>query len=157
MVETQRVVSLTLDERTVARRTSDIEQERKVAIYDLLQSNHFAPVSGHLGPFRLHLGLDDGRLLIDVRDEADQPLDRIVIGLAAFRRIVKDYFVICDSYFEAIRTGSTSRIEAIDMGRRGLHNEAAELLRERLADQVDIDFDTARRLFTLLCVLQIRA
>ena len=157
MSEIQRISGITLDERTVLRRSPDVEHERKVAIYDLLQQNHFAPAGDAGGPYHLTLGIEGGRLIFDLRDEAGTPLDRIPLALGRFRKIVKDYFLVCDSYYEAIKTASPAGIEAIDMGRRGLHDEAAELLQERLAEKVDIDRDTARRLFTLICVLHIRA
>jgi uncharacterized protein (UPF0262 family) len=152
----QRIVKITLDERTVVRRNADIEHERAVAIFDLLEENSFAPAGDAPGPFNLYLGIEENRLVLDIRSAADEPLDRVVLALTPFRGIVKDYFLICESYFSAIRTASPSRIEAIDMGRRALHNEGSELLRERLAERVAVDLNTARRLFTLLCVLHIR-
>jgi uncharacterized protein (UPF0262 family) len=151
-----RVAKITLDERTVVRRNADIEHERAVAIFDLLEENSFAPVGAAAGPFHLHLGIEESRLVLDIRSTAEDPVDRVLVPLAPFRGIVKDYFLICESYFNAIRTATPSRIEAIDMGRRALHNEGSELLRERLAERVAVDLNTARRLFTLLCVLHIR-
>jgi uncharacterized protein (UPF0262 family) len=153
----QRIAKIVLDEHTVLRRSADIEHERAVAIFDLLEENSFAPVNAAPGPFHLHLGIEENRLVLDIRSTADEPLERILLPLTPFRSIVKDYFLVCDSYFKAIRNASPSRIEAIDMGRRGLHNEGSELLRERLAERVAIDLNTARRLFTLLCVLHIRS
>lgn len=152
----RRIVKITLDERTVVRRNADIEHERAVAIFDLLEENSFAPAGDAPGPFNLYLGIEENRLVLDIRSAADEPVDRVVLPLTPFRGIVKDYFLICESYFSAIRTASPSRIEAIDMGRRALHNEGSELLRERLAERVAVDLNTARRLFTLLCVLHIR-
>ena len=157
MSETQRISEITLDERTVIRRSPDVEHERKVAIYDLLQQNHFAPAGIARGPYQVTLGIEGGRLIFDVIDAAGAPLERIPLALGPFRKIVKDYFLVCDSYYDAIKTASAARIEAIDMGRRGLHDEAAGLLQERLLEKVEIDRDTARRLFTLICVLHIRA
>jgi len=151
-----RIAKITLDEHTVVRRNSDIEHERAVAIADLLVENSFAPKSAIAGPFHLHLGVAENRLLLDIRDVADQPLEQVVLPLSPFRKIVKDYFMICGSYYNAVREASPSRIEAIDMGRRALHNEGGEKLRERLADRIEVDLNTARRLFTLLCVLHIR-
>lgn len=156
MSDTHRIVAITLDERTVLRRSPDIEQERKVAIYDLLQKNHFVPTGAADGPYRLHLGIEDGSLVLDVRSEGDADLCRFTLALSPFRRIIKDYFLVCDGYFDAIKTAPPARIDAIDMGRRGLHNEGAELLVDKLKGRVEVDFDTARRLFTLLCVLHIR-
>ena len=152
----RRIAQITLDERTVVRRNADIEHERAVAIFDLLEENSFAPAGEVAGPFHLHLGIEENRLVLDIRAADETQVDRVLVSLAPFRGIVKDYFLICESYFAAIRTASPSRIEAIDMGRRALHNEGSELLRERLAERVAVDLNTARRLFTLLCVLHIR-
>jgi uncharacterized protein (UPF0262 family) len=156
MPNEQRIAKITLDEKTVVRRNADIEHERAVAIFDLLEENSFAPVAAYDGPFHLALGIEDNRLVLDIRGTDDVSRERIVLSLAPFRGIVKDYFLICESYFAAIKRASTMQIEAIDMGRRGLHNEGSELLRERLADKVVLDLNTARRLFTLVCVLHIR-
>jgi uncharacterized protein (UPF0262 family) len=158
MAETgQRIAKITLDERSVVRRNADIEHERAVAIFDLLEENSFVPAGGVPGPFHIHLGIEENRLVLDIRSSAEEAIDRVLVPLAPFRGIVKDYFLVCDSYFKAIRTASPSRIEAIDMGRRALHNEGSELLRERLAERVTVDLNTARRLFTLVCVLHIRS
>ncbi|WP_334129894.1 UPF0262 family protein [Sneathiella sp.] len=157
-MSTQRIVKIALDEKSVVRRNADIEHERKVAIFDILEQNHFAVV-GHeeSGPYSLHLSIEDNRLVFDIRSEDDETeLARVPLPVISFRRIIKDYFHVCESYFDAIKTGSPSKIEAIDMGRRGLHNEGSELLKERISDKVDTDFDTARRLFTLMCILHIR-
>jgi uncharacterized protein (UPF0262 family) len=156
MAEKNRIADITLDERTVVRRNADIEHERAVAIFDLLEENRFEPVSGVAGPFHLRLGIEENRLVLDIRDVKGKALERVLLPLTPFRSIVKDYFLVCESYYNAIKTASPSRIEAIDMGRRALHDEGSELLRERLAERVAIDFNTARRLFTLLCALHIR-
>ena len=150
-----RIIDIELDERTIIRRSDDIERERKVAIFDLLESNSFQP-AGHEGPFRILLRVEDNRLAIDLKDEGGAPLETIRLGLARFRRLIRDYFAICDSYFKAVRSDSPKGLETIDMARRGLHNEAAELLRESLKGRIEMDFDTARRLFTLICVLHIK-
>lgn len=152
----QRIAQITLDEHTVVRRNPDIEHERKVAISDLLAENSFAPVSAIKGPFHLHLGVAENRLQLDIRDTKDRPLELVVLPLSPFRKLVKDYFIICGSYYSAVREASPAKIEAIDMGRRALHNEGSEKLCERLAERVAVDDNTARRLFTLLCVLHIR-
>ena len=157
----QRIVRITLDEGSIVRWNPDIDQERKVAIFDLLEDNRFALIGGHSGPYRLHLAIVENRLVFEVNleddgSEDDGPLQRIVLAGTPFRRVVREYFQVCESYFEAIKVASPSKIEAIDMGRRALHNDGAELLRERLADKVEIDYDTARRLFTLICVLHLR-
>jgi uncharacterized protein (UPF0262 family) len=152
----QRIVDLVLEEQAAIRRGPQIEHERRVAIHDLLEENLFAPEGDFDGPFILHLGIEENRLIFNIHDEGDSPLISFTLPLAAFRTIVKDYFLLCDSYFKAIKTLSPSRIEAIDMGRRGLHNEGSEILLRRLAGKAQVDMDTARRLFTLICVLHIR-
>jgi uncharacterized protein (UPF0262 family) len=150
---TQRLSKITLDESSIGRSSPDIEHERAVAIYDLLEDNSFAPVEHDGGPYALHLSITENRLVFDIRLEDGAPVMAHLLSLTPLRRIVKDYFMICDSYYKAIRTATPSQIEAIDMGRRGLHNEGSELLVERLKDKINVDFDTARRLFTLICAL----
>jgi uncharacterized protein (UPF0262 family) len=132
-----------------------IEVDREQAVADLAAANHFAPLTGttHPGPYALHLSIQEGRLIFDVRDSAGVPLTAIGLSLGPFRRLVKDYQLLVDSHILAVQEGREQRIQAIDMGRRGLHNEGAELMTQRLAGKIDIDFDTARRLFTLVCVL----
>ena len=153
----QRIADITLDERTVLARNTAIEHERAAAISDLLKENQFAPLSGRAGPFHLHLAVEENRLAMEIRAAADRSSETIVLPLAPFRRIVKDYFLVCESYYNAIRSKSFAQVEAIDVGRRSLHDEGSALLIERLADKVAIDHATARRLFTLLCVLHLRA
>jgi uncharacterized protein (UPF0262 family) len=150
----RRLVAVTLDEGSIGRSSPDVEHERAVAIYDLIEQNLFAPV-GHDdgGPYALHLSITENRLSFDIRLADGTPVVAHLLSLTPLRRIVKDYFLICDSYYKAIRTATPSQIEAIDMGRRGLHNEGSELLVERLAGKIELDHDTARRLFTLVCVL----
>jgi len=156
-MQDQRIVGIKLDERTVVRRSPEIEHERAVAIYDLLEGNTFIPQGDFTGPYNVLLTVEERtRLVIEIRDPEDSPLDRIKLPLQPFRRIIRDYFQICESYFDAIKRLSPSQIETIDMARRGVHNEGSEILIERLKDKVEIDMDTARRLFTLLCVLHIR-
>jgi uncharacterized protein (UPF0262 family) len=152
----RRIVGITLDEHTVVRRSPDIEHERAVAIFDLLENNRFVPASGLDGPFHLHLAIEENRLSIEVRSAANGSRDTILLPLAPFRGIVRDYFMVCESYYQAIRRSSLAQIEAIDAGRRSLHDEGSTSLMERLADKVVIDHDTARRLFTLICVLHLR-
>ena len=155
-----RIVHISLDEETILWRNADVEQERRVAIYDLIEENTFKPVRsaerGQKGPYRLHLSVRDGRLAMDIADKDETPLEALLIGLARFRRPIREYFAICDSYYQAIRKATPSEIETIDMARRGIHNGAAELLLERLEGKVETDFATARRLFTLICVLHIK-
>ncbi len=155
-MSTQRIAAITLDEKSVVRRSPEIESERNVAIADLLHENSFAPVSGRAGPFALHLAIEENRLLIDING-ADGASETIPLGLDAFRRTIKDYFVVCESYYDAVRRQNLAQVEAIDAGRRALHNEGSALLIERLADKVAVDHDTGRRLFTLICVLHLRA
>lgn len=155
-----RIIAVELDEKTIIWRNADVEQERRIAIFDLLEENYFAPqrvyVDGYQGPYRVRLRVEEGRLAIEIAREDGEPLETIVLGLTRFRRSIKDYFAICDSYFQAVRQASPQQIETIDMARRGIHNEAAELLTERLDGKIAVDFDTARRLFTLICVLHIK-
>jgi uncharacterized protein (UPF0262 family) len=149
----KRLVKLTLDEATMGAPSRDVEHERAVAIYDLLEENSFAPVGHDGGPYCLVLQVVENRLVFDIRTESGDAVIAHHLSLSPFRRLVKDYFLVCESYYQAIRAATPSHIEAIDMGRRALHNEGSELLQERLKDKVAIDFDTARRLFTLLTVL----
>ena len=153
---TSRLSDIVLDE-TIGRSTPDVEHERAVAIYDLIEDNSFQPVGdAGGGPYKLKLSQVESRLVFSVTREDSAPVIAHVLSLTPFRRVIKDYFLICESYYEAIRTSTPSQIEAIDMGRRGIHNEGSETLRERLAGKIDVDFDTARRLFTLICVLHWR-
>jgi uncharacterized protein (UPF0262 family) len=148
-----RLVAVTLDEDSIGRSGPDIEHERAVAIYDLIEQNSFRPVGHDSGPYALHLRMAENRLVFDIRLADGTPVNAHLLSLTPFRKIVKDYFLVCDSYYEAIRTATPDRIEALDMGRRGLHDEGSRVLMERLDQKVAIDFDTARRLFTLICVL----
>ena len=155
-----RIIAVELDEKTIIWRNADVEQERRVAIFDLLEENRFAPTraypEAYAGPYRVTLRVEEGRLAIDIAAENGALLETIILGLGRFRRPIKDYFAICDSYFKALRQSTPQQIETVDMARRGLHNGAAELLMERLEGKIDVDFDTARRLFTLICVLHMR-
>ena len=155
-----RIIAIDLDEKTIIWRNADVEQERRVAIFDLLEANHFKPLKpyprGYAGPYRVKLRVEEGRLAIDITAESGELLETLILGLGSFRRPIKDYFAICDSYFQAIRSSTAQQIETVDMARRGIHNDAAELLKDRLENKIDVDFDTARRLFTLICVLHIR-
>ncbi len=154
--ERRRIVKIDLDERTVLRRNPDVEHERAVALFDLLEENHFA-ASDVEGPYHLFLGIEDNRLVFDVRGRnGEAEPARIVLPITTFRSVVKDYFTICESYYAAIKRSSPTQIEALDMGRRSIHNEGSELLRERLEGKIALDLNTARRLFTLICVLHIR-
>ena len=151
-----RLIAIKLDEGTIARASSEIEQERAIAIYDLVEDNSFKPISEaelYDGPFCLNLSLQEGRLVFDITQQDGVSLLVHILSLSPFRRIVKDYYMICDSYFAAIKTATPSQIETIDMARRGLHNDGSQLLLDRLNGKVLMDSDTARRLFTLVCVL----
>ncbi|MCB2047678.1 MAG: UPF0262 family protein [Novosphingobium sp.] len=155
-----RIIDIELDEATILWRNADIEQERRIAIYDLIEENTFKPLrawnAGYTGPYRLKLAVSDGRLAMDISDEQQNPLESLLLGLGRFRRPIREYFAICESYYQAIRKATAQEIETIDMARRGVHDTAAELLIERLEGKVETDFATARRLFTLICVLHIR-
>ena len=157
MSDKTRIAQIFLDEQTVVNRSPQVEHERKVAIYDLLENNHFGLVNGPAGPYVLRLSIEENRLAFDVRDINDQPIKRFMLALSPFRSIVREYLMVCDSYYKAITTSSPSQIEAIDMGRRGLHNDGSEVLEQRLEGKADLDHNTARRLFTLVCVLHIKA
>ena len=150
---TQRLIAVELDEASIGSTNADIEHERKVAIYDLLEQNTFKPVGHDGGPYALHLSINSNRLVFDIRLQDGTPVMAHLFSLSPLRRIVKDYYIICDSYYQAIRTATPDKIEAIDMGRRGIHNDGSQILIERLKGKVDVDLDTARRLFTLICVL----
>ena len=155
-----RIAHIALDEDTILWRNADVEQERRVAIFDLIEENTFKPVrsaeKGHDGPYHLALAVRDGRLALTIMDTDENVLEELILGLARFRRPIREYFAICDSYYQAIRKATAAEIETIDMARRGVHNGAAELLLERLEGKVETDFATARRLFTLICVLHIK-
>jgi uncharacterized protein (UPF0262 family) len=148
-----RIVAVTLDEESIGRSGPDIEHERAIAIYDLIEQNLFAPEGAPQGPYTLHIAITGNRLMFDIRHESGTPVVAHLLSLTPFRRIVKDYFMICDSYYQAIRTATPDKIEAIDMGRRGIHDEGSRTLQERLKGKVRVDFETSRRLFTLICVL----
>ena len=148
-----RVIAVTLDEESIGRSGPDIEHERAIAIYDLIEENLFVPEGNFTGPFTLHIGITGNRLMFDIKHQDGSPVVVHLLSLTPFRRIVKDYFMICDSYHQAIRTATPDKIEAIDMGRRGIHDEGSRTLMERLEGKVRVDFETARRLFTLISVL----
>jgi uncharacterized protein (UPF0262 family) len=149
----RRLVGVVLDEESIGRSNPDVEHERRVAIYDLLEQNSFEPVGHDDGPYALHLSITGNRLVFDIRRENGTPVVAHLFSLSPLRRIVKDYYMICDSYYQAIRTATPDKIEAIDMGRRAIHNDGSRILMERLKGKVTVDVDTARRLFTLICVL----
>lgn len=155
-----RIIDVQLDEHTILWRNADIEQERRIAIFDLLEGNHFKPQrdypDGYAGPFKLKLRVEEGRLALDIAREDGQLLETYVLALGRFQRPIREYFAICDSYYKAIRQATAHEIETVDMARRGLHNDAAQLLLDRLEGKIELDFDTARRLFTLICVLHIK-
>ena len=153
---TRRIVSIHLEDAAALRQSAEAEQERAVAIFDLIEENEFAPSIDHPGPYHLILAVADNKLVFDVRDTGDQEIYKFILSMTPFRRIIKEYFDVCESYFAAIKASSLSQIEAIDMGRRGLHNEGSEILRDRLAGKVELDFGTARRLFTLICALHMK-
>ncbi|MDZ4777222.1 MAG: UPF0262 family protein [Alphaproteobacteria bacterium] len=156
MTDRNRLADVRLDEASLAAASADAEHERRVAIFDLLESNSFIVEGMEEGPYILFLSIVDQRLIFRVDRETGEELHTFILSLAPFRKVIRDYFLVCDSYFGAIRSSTPAQIEAIDMGRRGLHNEGSTLLSERLAGKVTVDFDTARRLFTLICALHVR-
>jgi uncharacterized protein (UPF0262 family) len=147
-----RLCDVVLDD-SIGRSTPDVEHERAVAIFDLIEENRFEPVGHAGGPYRLNISLVEQKLVFTITTDAGETVATHILSLTPFRRIIKDYFMICESYYEAIRSSTPSQIEAIDMGRRGIHNEGSETLQDRLKGKILLDFDTARRLFTLVCVL----
>ena len=151
-----RLVKITLDDPALAPASAPIEHERKAAIHDLVDENHFALAEGAAGPYELRLGIVETRLVFDVRSQTGDPAAKFELPLAPLSKIMRDYFIVYDSYFRAIKTLTASQIETIDVGRRSLHDEGAAEVRDSLSDRVDIDFDTARRLFTLICALHHR-
>jgi uncharacterized protein (UPF0262 family) len=152
-----RICKIDLADNLRVRRNADIEHERAVAIFDLLDENNFELIGGPPGPYALALAIEENRLALDLRSEAGDPIDKHLLPLMPFKTTIKDYFTVCESYYEAIKRLSPSQIEALDMGRRAVHNDGAQLLRERLDGKIALDLNTARRLFTLICVLHIRA
>jgi uncharacterized protein (UPF0262 family) len=151
-----RLAGITLDEGSVIRRTRQIEQEREIAVYDLLEANSFAPAGSPGGPYLLKLGIEETRLAFDVSLTDGTAHALVLLSLTPLRRTIRDYFLVCENYYKAIRNAPPTQIEALDMGRRALHDEGARLLAKRLDGKIAVDFDTARRLFTLICVLQLR-
>jgi len=151
-----RLAAITLDEKSVVQRSRAVEQEREIAIYDILEANVFKPEGSGGGPYHLTLGLEENRLVLDIALEDNTAHSRMTVSLTPLRKTMKDYFLVCESYYKAIRTAPPHQIEALDMARRTLHDEGATELQKRLTDKVETDFDTARRLFTLVCVLKMR-
>lgn len=152
-----KIASITLADSAIIRRTPEVEHERAVAISDLLAANRFAPAQLPEGPYGVHLSIQENRLVMDVhRTEDEAQAIRIPVPLTPFRGVIKDYFLMCESYYSALKSPNPGKIEAIDMGRRGMHNDGAEMLQELLEDKITMDHATARRLFTLLCVLHIK-
>ncbi|MDX2234233.1 MAG: UPF0262 family protein [Hyphomonadaceae bacterium] len=156
MTARDRLIDVVLDEASLAAGNADAEHERRVAIFDLLEANVFTVDGADMGPYRLSISVIDQRLVFAVTAETGAEVRTVILSLAPFRKVIRDYFLVCDSYHAAIRQATPAQIEAIDMGRRGLHNEGSELLVERLSGKITIDFDTARRLFTLICALHVR-
>ncbi|MEO1014286.1 MAG: UPF0262 family protein [Pseudomonadota bacterium] len=151
-----RIAEISLDERSLAPATADVEHERKVAIFDLKEENYFEPIGAGDGPFELHLSYAERRLVFDVRREGGEPIGQVHLSMSPFRKIIKDYFLLCESYFDAIRNAAPAQIETVDMARRAMHNEGSEILMERLDEKIRMDLDTARRLFTLICSFHMR-
>ncbi|HWA22356.1 MAG TPA: UPF0262 family protein [Caulobacterales bacterium] len=154
--ETNRLIAIDLDEASLGAASADADHERRIAIFDLLESNVFEVEGEDAGPYALKLLVIDQRLIFEVSGKDGGAPKSVVLSLTPFRRVIKDYFLVCNSYYDAIRNATPTQIEAIDMGRRSLHNEGSRLLEERLAGRLKMDFDTARRLFTLICALHVR-
>ncbi|WMS44232.1 UPF0262 family protein [Acuticoccus sp. MNP-M23] len=152
----RRLVAVLFDEASIERGTPEVEHERAIAIYDLLEENVFDPAGAPDGPYKLTLSIVENRLVFHVADEGDGQLITHILSLSPLRKVVKDYFLICESYFSAIRQSAPAQIEAIDMGRRGVHDEGSRILAERLEGKIGVDHDTARRLFTLICALHFK-
>ena len=150
------LVSVELDQATIGKADENVEHERRVAIADLLDANTFVPAGSEAGPYALRLAIEDQKLVFDVKRADGEPVRMFVFSLGPLRRIIKDYFLMCESYYSAVREAPLGQIETIDMARRGVHNEGSTLLRERLDGKIEVDFDTARRLFTLICALHRR-
>lgn len=150
------IVSIRLDDASIIRRSAQVEHERIAAINDLLHSNYFAPIEPAEGPYDVFLSVRDNRLRFEIRSEAAEEPAETILPLAPFRSVIKDYFMVCETYFDVVKTGDPYKIEAVDMGRRSIHNEGSELLKSLLEGKITVDFDTARRLFTLICVLHIK-
>ena len=148
-----RIAHISLDEETIIWRNADIEQERRIAIFDLLEENSFEVEDKDEGPYSLKLSMQERKLVFEIKTEAGDPVHAFLLSMTPFRGVIRDYFMICESYYEAIKSATPSRIEAVDMGRRGIHNEGAQILTNRLDGKINIDVDTSRRLFTLICVL----
>lgn len=151
-----KLVAINLDEASIGRGNSNVEHEREVAIFDILESNRFELDGRAGGPYVLDLGLVEHRLVFAVADQGTGDTFTVVLSLTPLRRVIKDYFIVCESYYQAIRTAPPSRIQSIDMGRRALHDEGSRVLVERLQGKISVDTDTARRLFTLICALHIK-
>ncbi len=151
-----RLIEINLDPNSLGYSSSDVEHERRVAIFDLLEANYFEMIDYDTGPYILNISVVEQRLVFDIRAQDGSEIKVFILSLSPLRRIIRDYLMICESYHQAIRNSTPSQIEAVDMGRRGLHNEGSEILELRLKDKIKLDFDTARRLFTLVCALHIR-
>ncbi|MAR55794.1 MAG: hypothetical protein CMM93_01290 [Rickettsiales bacterium] len=156
LATTDAIASIILDEKTFLRRSEEVERERATAITDLLAHNRFRPDQMGDGPYHVSLSLNDNRLIFWIHSESSSEKQEIALSVAPFKRIIKDYFLMYESYQEALISAEPHRLEAIDMGRRGIHNEGSELLQDQLNGKITLDFDTARRLFTLICVLHIK-
>ena len=152
---TDRLTKITLDEGSIKKRSPEVEHEKSVAIADLLDENSFQPHCMKGGPYELHLSISEGRLIFDITSETSETA-KAVLSISPLRGVIRDYFMICESYYEALKDASAGKIEAIDMGRRGIHNEGSTELQELLKGRINVDFPTARRLFTLICVLHIK-
>jgi uncharacterized protein (UPF0262 family) len=151
-----RIADIALDKSSLTKRSREVEHEREIALHDLLEKNYFHPKGSPGGPYHLLLSIAENRLVFDIKLKGGVGHGRLLLSLTPFRRVVKEYFHVCESYYAAVCDGRGAQIEAIDMGRRGLHDDGAKLLQDRLKGKIEMDFDTARRLFTLICVLHLK-
>lgn len=156
MEKKEKIAAMTLDEGSILRRSPEVEHERMIALTDLLTDNAFAPIGLNQGPYHVHLAVKENRLIMDVTPRESARNHQVTLPLQPLRGIIRDYFLVCESYYEALKTPTPCKIEAVDMGRRSIHNEGSEQLQSLLWDKVEVDFPTARRLFTLICVLHIK-
>jgi uncharacterized protein (UPF0262 family) len=151
--QNSRIIDIKLDDNSIGSNTAEVDHERQVAIFDLLDSNLFALDEGADGPYRVKLAIVERRLAFEIMSETEEPISTFLLSLSPFKKLIKDYFLVCESYYDAIKTAPPARIEALDMGRRALHDEGSHLLMVRLKGKITTDFETARRLFTLICAL----
>ena len=156
MLPTERIAAITLDQHSMSHRNKQVEHERNVALTDLLHDNSFSLVGQECGPYTVALRVEENRLIFEITGQGQQSPQRISLPVGPLKSTIRDYFLICESYYAALKDAKPHKLEAIDMGRRGIHNEGSELLKSLLSERIGVDFATARRLFTLVCVLHLK-